>query len=125
MDRVTGIVPGGQENLNAFPVIVDRYSKGVSLLPSHKEDTAMDTALLFWNNTISTCGVSKMIISDRDPKFTSEFWTNLYDMLETKLAFYTAYHPQTDGLPEIMIQTMEEIIKRFCAYGMEYKDHEG
>ncbi|MBW0523158.1 hypothetical protein O181_062873 [Austropuccinia psidii MF-1] len=24
-----------------------------------------------------------------------------------------------------MIQTMEDIIGRFCAYGMEYKDHEG
>ncbi|MBW0558983.1 hypothetical protein O181_098698 [Austropuccinia psidii MF-1] len=24
-----------------------------------------------------------------------------------------------------MIQTMEDIIRRFCAYGMEYKDHEG
>ncbi|MBW0528888.1 hypothetical protein O181_068603 [Austropuccinia psidii MF-1] len=54
------------------------------------------TALLFWNNIISTCRVPKIIISDRDPKFTSEFWTNLYDMLGTKLAFSTAYHPQTD-----------------------------
>ncbi|MBW0495536.1 hypothetical protein O181_035251 [Austropuccinia psidii MF-1] len=24
-----------------------------------------------------------------------------------------------------MIQTMEEIIRKLCAYGMEYKDHEG
>ncbi|MBW0519489.1 hypothetical protein O181_059204 [Austropuccinia psidii MF-1] len=24
-----------------------------------------------------------------------------------------------------MLQTMEDIIRRFCAYGMEYKDHEG
>ncbi|MBW0548294.1 hypothetical protein O181_088009 [Austropuccinia psidii MF-1] len=24
-----------------------------------------------------------------------------------------------------MIHTMEDIIRRFCAYGMEYKDHEG
>ncbi|MBW0510566.1 hypothetical protein O181_050281 [Austropuccinia psidii MF-1] len=24
-----------------------------------------------------------------------------------------------------MIQTMEEIIREFCEYGMEYKDHEG
>ncbi|MBW0471208.1 hypothetical protein O181_010923 [Austropuccinia psidii MF-1] len=46
-------------------------------------------------------------------------------MLGTKLAFSTAYHPQTDGLAEIMIQTMEDIIRRFCAYGMEYKDQEG
>ncbi|MBW0566924.1 hypothetical protein O181_106639 [Austropuccinia psidii MF-1] len=66
-----------------------------------------------------------IIISDRDPKLTSEFWTNLYDMLGNKLAFSTAYHPQTDGLAGRMIQTMEEILRRFCAYGMEYKDHEG
>ncbi|MBW0566252.1 hypothetical protein O181_105967 [Austropuccinia psidii MF-1] len=85
----------------------------------------MDTSLLFWNKIMSTCGVPKIIISDRDPKFTSEFWTNLYDILNTQPAFYTAYHPQTDGLAERMIQTMEDIIRRFCAYGMKYKDHEG
>ncbi|MBW0521225.1 hypothetical protein O181_060940 [Austropuccinia psidii MF-1] len=94
-------------------------------LPCHKEDTAMDTALLFWNNIISTCGVLKIIISDRDPKFTSEFWTNSYEILGTKLSFSTAYHPQTDGLAKSMIQTMEDILRRFCAYDMEYKDHEG
>ncbi|MBW0522598.1 hypothetical protein O181_062313 [Austropuccinia psidii MF-1] len=85
----------------------------------------MDTALLFWHKIISTCGVPKIIISDRDPKFKSEFWTNLYDMLGTKVAFSTAYHPKTDGKEERMIQTMEDILRRFCAYGMEYKDHEG
>ncbi|MBW0508188.1 hypothetical protein O181_047903 [Austropuccinia psidii MF-1] len=85
----------------------------------------MDTALLFCNNIISTCGVPKIIISDRYPKFISEFWTNLYDILGTKLAFSTAYHSQTDGLAERMIQTMEDILRWFCAYGMEYKDHEG
>ncbi|MBW0534477.1 hypothetical protein O181_074192 [Austropuccinia psidii MF-1] len=83
----------------------------------------METDFLFWNNIISTCGVPKIIISDRDPKFTSEFWTNLYEMLGTKLAFSTAYHPQTDGLAERMIQTMEDILRRFCAYGMEYSIH--
>ncbi|MBW0592278.1 hypothetical protein O181_131993 [Austropuccinia psidii MF-1] len=125
MDWVKGRVPEGKENYNACLIIVDRFSKSMRFLPCHKEDTAMDTALLFWNNIISTCGVPKIIISDRDPKFTSEFWTNLYDMLGTKLAFSTAYHPQTDGLAERMIQTMEDILRRFCAYGMEYKDHEG
>ncbi|MBW0474056.1 hypothetical protein O181_013771 [Austropuccinia psidii MF-1] len=113
MDWVTGLVPGGKENYNSCLIIVDRFSKSMRCLPCHKEDTAMDTALLFWNNIISTCGVPKIIISDRDPKFTSEFWTNLYDMLGTKLAFSTAYHPQTDGLAERMIQTMEDILRRF------------
>ncbi|MBW0491067.1 hypothetical protein O181_030782 [Austropuccinia psidii MF-1] len=45
-------------------------------------------------------------------------------MLGTKLALSTAYCPQADGLAERMIQTMEDILTRFCAYGMEYKDHE-
>ncbi|MBW0488650.1 hypothetical protein O181_028365 [Austropuccinia psidii MF-1] len=125
IDWVTGLVPGGKENLNAFLIIVDRFSKSLRCLPCHKEDKAIDTALLFWSNIISTCGVPRIIISDRDPKFTSEFLTNLYDMLGTKLSFSTAYHPQVDGLAERMIQTMEDILKRFCAYGMEYKDHEG
>ncbi|MBW0504844.1 hypothetical protein O181_044559 [Austropuccinia psidii MF-1] len=37
----------------------------------------------------------------------------------------SAYHPQTDGLAERMIQKMEDILRRFCAYSIEYKDHEG
>ncbi|MBW0560210.1 hypothetical protein O181_099925 [Austropuccinia psidii MF-1] len=125
MDWVTGLVPGGTENYNAGLIIVDRFSKSMRFLPFHKKDIAMDTALLFWNNVISTCGVPKIIIRDRDLKFTSEFWTNLYDMLGTKLAFYKDYHPQKNCLSERMIQTMEDILRRFCAYGMEYKDHQG
>ncbi|MBW0545307.1 hypothetical protein O181_085022 [Austropuccinia psidii MF-1] len=85
----------------------------------------MDTALLFWNDIISTCGVPKIVISDRDPKFTSELWANHYDILGTKIAFSTPYHPQTAVLAERMIQTMEDILRRFCAYGMEYKDYKG
>ncbi|MBW0564130.1 hypothetical protein O181_103845 [Austropuccinia psidii MF-1] len=125
MDWVTGLFPGGKENFNACLIIVNSFRKSMRFLPCHKEDTAMNNALLFWNNIISNCGVPKIIISDRDPKFTSEFWTNWYNMLRTKLAFSTAYHLQTDGLAERMIQTMEDILTRFCAYGMKYKDHEG
>ncbi|MBW0502270.1 hypothetical protein O181_041985 [Austropuccinia psidii MF-1] len=125
MDWVTGLLPGGKENFNCCLIIVDRFRKRMRFLPCHKEDTAMDTALLFRNNIISTCGVPKIIISDRDPKFTSEFWTNLYDILGNKLSFSKSYYLQPDGLAKRMIQTMEDILRRFCAYGMEYKDHEG
>ncbi|MBW0482111.1 hypothetical protein O181_021826 [Austropuccinia psidii MF-1] len=59
MNWVTGLVPGGKENFNAFLVIVYRLSKRVRCLPCHKEDIEMDTALLFWNNIISTCGIPK------------------------------------------------------------------
>ncbi|MBW0534548.1 hypothetical protein O181_074263 [Austropuccinia psidii MF-1] len=115
MHWVTGLVPEGKENFNSFLVIVDRYSKGLRCLPCHKEDTAMDTTFSFSNNIISTCGVPKIIIGNSNPKFTSEFWTILYDMLGTKLEFSTAYHLQTDDLAERMIHKMEDIMRRFCA----------
>ncbi|MBW0481306.1 hypothetical protein O181_021021, partial [Austropuccinia psidii MF-1] len=41
------------------------------------------------------------------------------------LSFSTAYHPQTDGLAERMIQTLEDMIRRLCAYGLEFKDSDG
>ncbi|MBW0492448.1 hypothetical protein O181_032163 [Austropuccinia psidii MF-1] len=125
MDWVKGIVPGGKESLNSCLIIVFRFRKSMMCPPCHKEDTSMDMAPLFWNNIISTCGISKIIFSDRDPKFTYQFWRHLYDMVGTKLAFSTAYHLQTDGLAERMIQTMEDILRRFCTYGIQYKDHEG
>ncbi|MBW0498976.1 hypothetical protein O181_038691 [Austropuccinia psidii MF-1] len=57
-------------------------------------------------------------MSDNDPKFTSEFRTNLYHKLGTKPASSTAYHPHTDGLAGRIIQTMENILTGVCAYGM-------
>ncbi|MBW0478396.1 hypothetical protein O181_018111 [Austropuccinia psidii MF-1] len=94
MDWVTGLFRGGKESFNYLLIIVDSFRNSVKCLKCHKEDTEMDTAFLFWNNMISTYGFPKFIISDRDPKFTSELQTNLQDIPGTKLSFYTSYHPQ-------------------------------
>ncbi|MBW0542972.1 hypothetical protein O181_082687 [Austropuccinia psidii MF-1] len=85
----------------------------------------MDTTLLIWNRVISHTGTFKNIISDRNPKFTSALWTNLHKRLGTQLSFSTAYHPQADGLAERMIQTLEDIIRRCCAYGLKLEDSYG
>ncbi|MBW0514537.1 hypothetical protein O181_054252 [Austropuccinia psidii MF-1] len=85
----------------------------------------MDTALLIWNRVVSLMGILKNIISERDLKATSEVWKNLNHFFGTKLFFSTAYHPQNDGLAERMIQTLEDMVKRFCAYGLEFKDCDG
>ncbi|MBW0583145.1 hypothetical protein O181_122860 [Austropuccinia psidii MF-1] len=70
MDSVTGLPPGGDRSYNACLVIVDRFSKTPNFLPCHKDDTAMDIALLNWNRVVSWTGIFTNIISDRDPKFT-------------------------------------------------------
>ncbi|MBW0552067.1 hypothetical protein O181_091782 [Austropuccinia psidii MF-1] len=125
MDWITALPPSGDKSYNACLFIVDIYSKTPIFLPCHKDDTAIDTALLLWSRVISHTGLFKNIISDRDPKFTSALWTNLHRLFGTKLSFSTAYHLQTDGLAEIMMQTSEDMIRIFCAYGLEFKDSDG
>ncbi|MBW0544304.1 hypothetical protein O181_084019 [Austropuccinia psidii MF-1] len=121
MDWVTALPPGGDSSYNACLVLFDRYRKTPMLLPCNEYCTAMDTAIMIWNKVISHTGLFQNIISDRDPKFTSALWKNLHNLFRTKLSFSTAYHPQTNGLAEKMIQTLEHMIRRFCAYGLEFK----
>ncbi|MBW0561548.1 hypothetical protein O181_101263 [Austropuccinia psidii MF-1] len=85
----------------------------------------MYIALLLWIRVISHKGLFNNIISYRDPKLTSALWTDLHRLFGPKLSFSTAYHPQTDGLAERMIQTLEDMIRRFCAYGLEFKYSDG
>ncbi|MBW0559911.1 hypothetical protein O181_099626 [Austropuccinia psidii MF-1] len=122
MDWVTALPPGGDRSYNACLVLVYRYSKIPMFLPFHKDDTSMDTAKMIWNRAISHTGILKNIISDRDPKLTSALWTNLHNLFGTKLSLSTAYHPQNYGLEERIIQTLEDMIRRFCAYGLAFKD---
>ncbi|MBW0574185.1 hypothetical protein O181_113900 [Austropuccinia psidii MF-1] len=99
MDWVTGLVPGGKENFNACLIMVDRFRKSMRCLACHKENTEKDTALLFWNNIIFTCGVPKIIISDRDPKFTSDFGQTCMTCLAPNLNFtQLTTHKQIDQL---------------------------
>ncbi|MBW0472032.1 hypothetical protein O181_011747 [Austropuccinia psidii MF-1] len=122
MDWVTELPPSGDKCYNSCLVIVDRYRKTPIFIPCLKDDTAMDTTLVIWNRVISHTGLFNNIIGDGDPKLKSALWTNLHRLFGTELSFYTAYNPQTDGLAERMIQTLEDMIKRFCAYGLELKD---
>ncbi|MBW0501968.1 hypothetical protein O181_041683 [Austropuccinia psidii MF-1] len=125
MDWVTALPPGRNKSHNACIVLVNRYRETPMFLPFHEDATSMDTAIMIWNKGISHTGLFQNIISDRDPKFTSALWKNLHNLFGPKLSFSTAYHPQTDGLTEIMIQTLEDMTTRFCAYYIEFRDSYG
>ncbi|MBW0528545.1 hypothetical protein O181_068260 [Austropuccinia psidii MF-1] len=106
MDWVTVLPPGGDRSYNACLVLVDRYRKTPMFLPCHKDDTAMDSAIMIWNKVIGHTGLFQNIISDRAPEFTPALLTNLHNLFGTKLSFSTAYHPQTNGIAQRMIQTL-------------------
>jgi transposase InsO family protein len=50
--------------------------------------------------------IPKEIISDRDSRFTSRFWTSFLSVLGTQLSLSTTYHPETDGKTKGVNQVM-------------------
>ncbi|KAD1378137.1 hypothetical protein E3N88_42914 [Mikania micrantha] len=68
-------------------------------------------ARIYVKEVVSRHEVPISIISDRDARFTSNFWKSLQKSLGTRLDISTAYHPQTDGQSERTIQTLEDMLR--------------
>jgi hypothetical protein len=52
-------------------------------------------------------------MSDRDSKFTSNFWKELFKGFGTSLNFSTTYHPETDGQIERVNQVIEDMLRMY------------
>ena len=95
---------------NTIWVIVDRLTTSTHFLPM-KVNFSMDHLASLYVREIVRHGVPVSIVSDRDPHFTSRFWHSLQKALGTKLSFSTAFHPQTDGQSEMVIQVLEDLLR--------------
>ena len=55
--------------------------------------TARDVATLFFNGVVRTYGLPKAVLHDRDPRFTSNFWRCLWELMGVLVALSYAHHP--------------------------------
>ena len=101
---------------DAIFVIVDRFSKMSHFIPTTTNVTTPQLAQLFLDNIVRLHGFPRSIVSDRDPKFLSHFWQELFSLVDTTLRFSTANHPQTDGQTERTNRTLEQYLRIFARY---------
>jgi hypothetical protein len=75
MDFVTHL-PESDGHNSIFSVI-DRFSKYALFVPIRSDYTAEQIASILFDKWICAFGMPRVIISDRDSKFTSKFWNSL------------------------------------------------
>ena len=110
MDFVTGL-PRTRRQHDAIWVIVDRLTKSTHFHPVINDDLLDKLAQLYVEEIVRLHGVPISIVSDRDPRFTSRFWSSLQDAMGTRLRFSTTFHFQTDCQSERTIQTLEDMLR--------------
>ena len=112
MDFIFGLSKSIHGNTGIW-TIVDRFIKQAHFIPVKKTIKTHHMASLFISQIFKYHGLPKSIVSDRDPRMTSNFWKGLFDNLGTRLNFSSAYHtpPITDGQSEIAILTIIDLLK--------------
>ena len=78
-------------------MVVDILKKFVHLFVVTYSFSAAHVADIFFKEISILHGLSKSIVSDRDGRFMSDFWQEIFKLVGINLTPSTIYHPQTDG----------------------------
>ena len=99
LDFFTGLPKNHYLN-DSIMVVVNRLTKAAHFIPIKTTYKAANIADIFLKHIFLLHGIPKVIISDRDPKFTGNFWKSLFKGLNTTVNFSNSFHPQIDGQTE-------------------------
>ena len=98
--------------------MIEQLTKSAHFLPVRTDYSLDKLAELYIKEIVRLHEILVSIISERDPRFTLRFWGKFHEALGTRLNFSTAFHPQTDGQSEIVIQVLEDMLR---SYVIEYE----
>jgi hypothetical protein len=111
MDFIEGLPASG--TANCIMVVVDKFTCYAHFIPLRHPFTAARVATAYLDHVFKLHGLPKVMISDRDPIFTSKFWQALFTQLGSELHMSSAYHPETDGQSERVNQCLECYLRCF------------
>lgn len=94
-------------------VVVDKLTKYASFILTKSTAGEIETADLIFKHIVSEYGLPEQFITDRDARWTGEFWKSVCKSLGIKRNLTTAHHPQADGQTEIMNQNLEIALRAY------------
>jgi len=115
MDFIIGL-PRTLRQHDSIMVVVNRLSKVAHFNPVKPTYSASEVEQVFIMEIMRLHGFPKNIVLDRDSKFTSKFWKELFVGLGIELDFSTTYHPQTNGQTERVNRILEEMFRMYVIH---------
>jgi len=112
MDFV-GPLPQTPEGYRHILIVVDSTTLYVEAFPT-KSTTAEEVAEILYKEIIARYEVMRELLSDQGSSFKNKLIAQLCKLLNIKHRFSSAYHPQTDGKAERMVQTVIRSLKLIC-----------
>ncbi|KAF1327685.1 putative retroelement, partial [Globisporangium splendens] len=109
MDFITGLPESN--GFDAIFTAVNKLSKRAKYAAVKTTHDAEKIAHAFFDNVVRHHGIPAVIISDRDPKFTSHFWRSLAKMMGIKLNMTTSHRAQADGQTERQNLILEDALR--------------
>jgi hypothetical protein len=114
LDFVTGL-PLTANGFDAILTVTEAVTSMVHFIALRFADSkAPVIAQLLKEGVFRLHGMPRKIMSDRDPRFTAEFWRELHQALGVHISLTTPFHPQGNGKAENSNKLMETILRSFC-----------
>ena len=97
---------------NSLLTIIDRFSKYVRLIVDRENWSIKQWVEKYHRELYRHWDLSSRIVSNRDFKFTSDFWTTLFIKSEVKLSLTTTYHSFSND----QVERTNQILKTTLRY---------
>ena len=98
------------DGYNYLWVVICWLTSMVHLVPVNTKMTAKELSWKYLREIVRLHGLPSTIVSDRDSKFTSQWWREIHRMLGAKLLMSTSFHPQTDRQTEWVNKSIGQIL---------------
>lgn len=112
LDFITGL-PLTKRGNNAILSCVCPLTKMTRIAAVNMEITGEGVAHIVFDLVWRLFGYPKVLISDRDPRFTGDFWRTFNKLVDTRLNMSSSFHSQTNGQTERVQRVMEEILRHY------------
>ena len=108
-------MPTASSGHDFLQVHIDFLTGRVWLVPTWKRATAAVAADNFVASVFRDVGLPDTLVSDRDTRFTSEFWTSLHVALGTSLIFGSPHHHNTNARTERVNGVIADVLRSFVS----------